>query len=65
MRGRVWHHFHTHPWKDQQWTAEGPETQLSMANTKPEKTETAKAAEKKSSHFAHNTAQSELYSFIF
>lgn len=43
----------------------GPETQLSMADMKQEKPKTDKAAETKSSHFAHNTVQSELYSFIF
>lgn len=43
----------------------GPEPQFSMTDKKQEKPETAKAAERRSSHFAHNTVQSELYSFIF
>lgn len=65
VRGRVWHHFHTRPWKDQQRMVKASETQLSMADTKKEKPKTPKAAERKSSHFSHNTVQSELYSFIF
>lgn len=60
-QGRVWHHFHPHPGKDQQWMVKGPEIQLSMAGNKHEKPKTAE----RSSHFAHSTVQSELYSFIF
>lgn len=54
----------TYPWKHQQWMAKGPEIQLSMADMKQEKPKTPKATVRKSSHFAHSTVQSELYSFI-